>query len=1297
MPQDSDSSNPNFDDEIYSFRSRKTHRLQRVSSNLNRIERRTALSLRPISRKSYADDVHSPLTFNSDEGPKNYPKGKRTVKFKNTSWLANDQMHKMGYPNLNQYSEEDSRDAIEHNGTGEETRRKTRQTSSLNDINSTSIKNSKYLYEYDEQSRPKRSQNDVTSHSQQNCRELRSRSSNEKEKEDNLTTTRSRIQLLSDQEASKEALEDNSKYTEDVKDVKNINNNKKHKNVKNKSSSDSDVPLKLPKAERPSKVDNVVQQPQQYSLSSTRNRRGIISSDTSEDEKQQRRCRNKPEPIVNSKYSFRARPPKPSTQPNHNDFAIPAKSRGSRNLLRKRHYRRARRSSTSSSDSDSDETVRTFSKTPKSPHTKSEQRMKGKNLAGGSNIIPIGPETLDGSVRFDSVGGLDSHIQSLKEMIILPMLYPEVFGQFHINPPRGVLFHGPPGTGKTLIARALANECSLEKRKVSFFMRKGADLLSKWIGESEKQLRLLFEQAAEMKPSIIFFDELDGLIPTRSSRNDQIHASIVSTLLALMDGLDDRGEIIIIGATNRIDAIDPAFRRPGRFDRELYFPLPTKKDREEILNIHLSRWSKPPNSQLVSYLAQHAVGYCGSDLRALCTEAVIESFRRTYPQVYHSKHKLLLEPEKVDVRTMDFLRAKSMLVPAAHRINQSISKKLLPILEPLLGEHMKNIFAQMENSFPHGVNPKLARIKVSANIAPSHILLVGEGNEHGQTSYLGPAIMYKMEHIHSYVLDLSTLFRESNRSPEEATLQIINEAKKNVPSVIYIPCIDELWKLVPETTRAILIAELMQLDPHLPMLLLATSSSSYKELPERIRNMFSTYRKEMFSISPPSADQRRAFFKPLVMDNSLKSYKVVKHKPTTPPPLPKAPTPPPVPPTEEEIRKLYDKEEHTLRELRIFLRDMCRKLANNRLFYIFTKPVDLEEVPDYTTIIKQPMDLETMMTKVDLYRYECAKDFLADIELIVENALEYNPDRSSVDKQIRHKACSLRDYAYTLIKTEMDSDFEDKCQSIAESRKKRKIKIRNLPEYLVTPEIIKRIELNEKSLDAKKSDDDSKVTPARKRRVRPWSKGLIRANKRKKKDKQVPEHDYNEDKDVDKSSGDESKENKPDLDTTRMSTCTDEDTVRPVMNGSCDMSKTDHENIEMTPSRSENISWQSPRRRPSDFYNQSELLDDNILLDDADQILSEGGDNIPKFHIECSHHELELVLDQIVKHTAGYTLHSLLDLHNQLSKIVRKYLRTQIRTTLPKELQKELNRFKKEENADILSDSSQSSITSNFR
>eukprot|EP00116_Pleurobrachia_bachei_P010366 sb/3470628/ len=156
-------------------------------------------------------------------------------------------------------------------------------------------------------------------------------------------------------------------------------------------------------------------------------------------------------------------------------------------------------------------------------------------------MADIDPMSLDKKTNFTHVGGLGDHLNSLREMIIFPMMYPEVFDKFSVAPPRGVIFHGPPGTGKTLVARALANECSKDGQKISFFMRKGADCLSKWVGESERQLRLLFDQAYSMRPSIIFFDEIDGLAPVRSTRQEQIHSSIVSTLLALMDGLDSRG------------------------------------------------------------------------------------------------------------------------------------------------------------------------------------------------------------------------------------------------------------------------------------------------------------------------------------------------------------------------------------------------------------------------------------------------------------------------------------------------------------------------------------------------------------------------------------------------------------------------------------------------------------------------------------------------------------------------------------------------------------------------------------
>jgi len=154
------------------------------------------------------------------------------------------------------------------------------------------------------------------------------------------------------------------------------------------------------------------------------------------------------------------------------------------------------------------------------------------------------------------------------------------------------------------------------------------------VGEAERQLRMLFEEAQRCQPSIIFFDEIDGLAPVRSSKQEQIHNSIVSTLLALMDGLDSRGQVVVIGATNRIDAIDGALRRPGRFDRELILNHPTFEARVEILDIHTRKWQKPPSEELRRELAASCVGYCGADLKALCTEAAIRAFRRKYPQVY---------------------------------------------------------------------------------------------------------------------------------------------------------------------------------------------------------------------------------------------------------------------------------------------------------------------------------------------------------------------------------------------------------------------------------------------------------------------------------------------------------------------------------------------------------------------------------------------------------------------------------------------------------------------------------------
>ena len=296
------------------------------------------------------------------------------------------------------------------------------------------------------------------------------------------------------------------------------------------------------------------------------------------------------------------------------------------------------------------------------------------------------------------IGGLEGHIDQLKEMVQMPLLYPELFTKFHITPPRGVLFHGPPGTGKTLLARALAASVGSGGRKITFYMRKGADALSKWVGEAERQLRLLFEEARKTQPSIIFFDEIDGLAPVRSSKQEQIHASIVSTLLALMDGMDGRGQVIVIGATNRPDNIDPALRRPGRFDREFYFPLPDLEGRKSILDIHTKDWGI--DEDFKNSLAHITKGYGGADLRALCTEAALNAMQRTYPQIYSSNDKLKVDPDKIKITAKDFMLSVKKMIPSSERSTSSGAAPLPKLIEPLLRDQLKEIENIVDSFMP---------------------------------------------------------------------------------------------------------------------------------------------------------------------------------------------------------------------------------------------------------------------------------------------------------------------------------------------------------------------------------------------------------------------------------------------------------------------------------------------------------------------------------------------------------------------------------------------------------------------
>lgn len=401
-----------------------------------------------------------------------------------------------------------------------------------------------------------------------------------------------------------------------------------------------------------------------------------------------------------------------------------------------------------------------------------------KNKKALADADPLG---VDPNVSFDGVGGLDDHIDRLKEMVALPLLYPEVFQRFKVTPPRGVLFHGPPGTGKTLLARALASSVSTHGQKVTFYMRKGADALSKWVGEAEKQLRLLFEEARKNQPSIIFFDEIDGLAPVRSSKQEQIHASIVATLLALMDGMDGRGQVIVIGATNRPDSVDPALRRPGRFDREFYFPLPEQKARRAIIDIHTKSWEPPLQPAFKDQLAEITRGYGGADLRALCTEATLNAVQGTYPQIYASNHKLVIDPSTIKVLAKDFMISIKKIVPSSERSATSGAAPLKKDVEALLRKPLAEISMLVDQAIPRKRNvtaleeamyddrededgfarENMARHFESSRIFRPRLLVRGEqGN--GQ-QYLGAALLSKLEGLHVQNFDMPTLMKDSTR------------------------------------------------------------------------------------------------------------------------------------------------------------------------------------------------------------------------------------------------------------------------------------------------------------------------------------------------------------------------------------------------------------------------------------------------------------------------------------------------------------------------------------------------------
>ena len=290
----------------------------------------------------------------------------------------------------------------------------------------------------------------------------------------------------------------------------------------------------------------------------------------------------------------------------------------------------------------------------------------GPNTEVQLHESPVDVSTIEGvgnlvDVSYEDIGGLKDEVKKVREMIEIPLKRPELFEKLGIAPPKGVLMHGPPGTGKTLLAKAVASESDAH-----FIAINGPEIMSKYVGGSEENLREYFEEAEENAPSIIFIDELDAIAPKREETNGEVERRTVAQLLTLMDGLKSRGQVVVIGATNRPDSLDPALRRPGRFDREIEIGVPDSEERKEVLEIHTRNMPLAEDVDL-DKIANTTHGFVGADLESLCKEAAMRVVRRILPEIQNDEEIPEEVMKKIVVTGDDFKSAQKEIQPSALR------------------------------------------------------------------------------------------------------------------------------------------------------------------------------------------------------------------------------------------------------------------------------------------------------------------------------------------------------------------------------------------------------------------------------------------------------------------------------------------------------------------------------------------------------------------------------------------------------------------------------------------------------
>ena len=396
----------------------------------------------------------------------------------------------------------------------------------------------------------------------------------------------------------------------------------------------------------------------------------------------------------------------------------------------------------------------------------------------GQNVDASQAESMP-TITYDEIGGLHDEITRIREMVELPIKHPELFEKIGIDPPKGVLLHGPPGTGKTLLARAVASET-----EAKFYSIKGPEIMSKYYGESEQRVRQIFNDAAKNAPSIIFIDEIDSIAPSRSEVTGEVERRVVAQLLSLMDGLESRGDVIVIGATNRLNSIDPALRRPGRFDREIEIGIPNKEERREILDVHARGVPLSPDVDL-DHIAGVTHGYVGADLESLLKESGLRAIRRKLPEINLDEEIISPEVlESIQITTSDLNESLLEMSPSGLR-------ELLVEVPNVKWEEIGGL-KEVKQKLKEAVEWPLKYSNVFEHMnadAPRGILLYGPPGT-GKT-LMAKAIATESEANFLSVKGPEFLNKWVGES-EKAVRDLFKKARSAAPSVVFLDEIDTI-------------------------------------------------------------------------------------------------------------------------------------------------------------------------------------------------------------------------------------------------------------------------------------------------------------------------------------------------------------------------------------------------------------------------------------------------------------------------------------------------------------------------